>query len=232
MRVSWNEDTIAWMCDASAYTGYHRKLASLLRPHLSLGGTLCDIGCGLGLADLELAPDLAHVTCLDHSAPALAFLEAQVRQLGITNLTTLHQDAFSLPDRQWDTVMSLFYGNAAALPHWLPHARDKLVMILFDEEKPSFGTSHPAKRHTAQRTVEQLERKQVRYRIQRAALEYGQPFRSMADAARFALLYGNGTDDGSLRARITETGRADLPYYVPNQKHFAIISISREENPC
>jgi len=61
MLFGWDEQTIRWFLDASAYTDFHQTLARKITPYLDPGDTLCDLGCGLGRLDLELAP---HVMCL------------------------------------------------------------------------------------------------------------------------------------------------------------------------
>ena len=148
MRVGWNEKTIAWMEAASAFTGFHRKLAALLRPHLGLGGTLCDLGCGLGLIDLELSPWFERVTCLDTSGPALAALRRLAARRGCTNLELRQGDVEAL-DGEWDTVLGVFFGFGDRIPRWLAHCRRGLVVVVADGAESTFGSGRPSKRYTA-----------------------------------------------------------------------------------
>ncbi|MCC8123476.1 MAG: class I SAM-dependent methyltransferase [Oscillospiraceae bacterium] len=229
MRAGWNENTLRWMCDASAYTGFHRDLAERLRAQMLSGGTLCDLGCGPGFIDFELAGDMSHITCIDQSAPALAFLQAQAAALGHNNLTAVCQDANMLSGT-WDTIMSSFFGNASQACAWLPHARDRVVLVLANSAAPSFGNSHPRKHNTLIRAVNELEQANIHFHVQRATLEYGQPFASMQDADTFVRVYGTGEEDCFLYTNIQETGRADFPFYLPQPKPLGILTILRSEN--
>ncbi|MCD7946847.1 MAG: class I SAM-dependent methyltransferase [Oscillospiraceae bacterium] len=229
MRAGWNENTLRWMYDASTYTGFHRNLAALLRPHVHSGGTLCDLGCGPGFIDFELAGDVSHITCIDQNEPVLAFLKNRAAALGHSNLTTVCRDANVLCG-EWDTIMSNFYGNALQACAWLPHARDRVVLVLADSASPSFGDSHPRKHNTLVRAVGALEQANIRFHVQRTTLEYGQPFASMQDVDTFARVYGTSAEDCFLYTNIQETGRTDFPFYLPQPKPLGIVTILRSEN--
>lgn len=45
MKIIWNDQSVSWFNHASAYTGFHQKLADLLLKHITVRETLCDIGC-------------------------------------------------------------------------------------------------------------------------------------------------------------------------------------------
>lgn len=229
MRVGWNEKTIAWMEAASAFTGFHRKLAALIRPYLCLGGTLCDLGCGLGLIDLEISPWLERVTCLDTSGPALAALERLADRRGCTNLELRQGDVETL-EGEWDTVLGVFFGFGDRIPRWLTHCRRGLVVVVADGERPSFGPGRPSKRYTAGYAQMLLDQAGISYQMERHALEYGQPFRSLEEAEEFGRIYSGGDrreDLRYLRGRLTATGDPDYPWYLPQEKRFSIFSIQK-----
>ena len=229
MRVGWNEKTIAWMEAASAFTGFHRKLAALLRPHLGLGGTLCDLGCGLGLIDLELSPWFERVTCLDTSGPALAALRRLAARRGCTNLELRQGDVEAL-DGEWDTVMGVFFGFGDRIPRWLAHCRRGLVVVVADGAESTFGPGRPSKRYTAGYAQMLLDQAGILYRVEHHALEYGQPFRSLEEAEEFCRIYSGGDWEEEfrrLRGRLTATGDPDYPWYLPREKRFAVFSVQK-----
>ena len=65
MHFTWDEKTIGWLLDAADYTGFYEKLAGMLQPYIRLRGTLCDMGCGMALADVALAQEIGQITCVD-----------------------------------------------------------------------------------------------------------------------------------------------------------------------
>lgn len=229
MRVGWNERTITWLEAASEFTGFHRKLAELLRPHLHPGGTLCDLGCGLGLIDLELSPWFERITCLDTSAPALAALERLAARRGCTNLEPVRGDVEEL-EGEWDSVLGVFFGFGDRIPQWLSHCRRSLVVVVADGGRPSFGPGHPAKRYTADYAQALLEEAGIPYRMERHGLEYGQPFRSLEEAEEFGRIYSGGSlaeDLAYLHDRLTATGDPVYPWYLPQEKRFAVFSVQK-----
>ncbi len=232
MRVGWNEKTIGWLRSASAFTGFHRQMAGLLAPEIAAGGTMCDLGCGVGLIDLELAPSLEQVTCVDTSAPALAALERMAEERGLSNLETRLTDVDKL-EGAWDTVLSLFFGNGKQMARWLSRCRQCVVAVLAEGEAPSFGPGHPPKYNTAQRAERELAEAGVAFHMRRGALEYGQPFRSREEAQEFARVYGKdklAEDLLYLRTRLTATGDPEYPWYLPQRKRFVIFTLRKEEN--
>lgn len=236
MYFSWNEDTIRWFCTASAYTGFHRRLAMLLRPKLTAGGTLADLGCGIGLVDLELASHVAEITCVDQSELPLAFLEKEAVRRGTHNLKILHADARALSGT-WDHVLTIFYASGAELlTQVLPHCRKSLTAVLRGGENSAFGPDRWRTRHgdLAGDTIQALNAAGAVYTVEQAELEYGQPLESRADAEAFIRSGCPGISDEALEAylakQLKETGDPRCPLYLPNQKKFSILTLPKEEN--
>jgi tRNA/tmRNA/rRNA uracil-C5-methylase (TrmA/RlmC/RlmD family) len=97
----WNEKTIDWFLAASKYTGYNKKLAALLLHRMTSRGTLCDLGCGMGLIDFELASSFRRVHCVDIDATAVNFVNSYAKETATLNVTGCVCNARELEGR-WD----------------------------------------------------------------------------------------------------------------------------------
>ena len=235
MRIVWNEQTVRWFRNASAYTGYNRKLAQLLLAHIPCRETLCDVGCGLGLIDLELSPYIGQITCVDISAGVISALEQSIRQRGIANVTPVCADALSLQG-QWDTAIALFFGGYTLLPAYLSRVQDRLILAVHEESKGRFGPAdHKAIKCTDVQNVKAfLDAQGIHYHLEIGALEYGQPFPDRQDAEAFVRAYSTPMRqdelDAYLSAHLQQTGQEDFPFYLPKEKKFGLFVIRRDEN--
>lgn len=226
MYLGWNEKTIGWMKSASEFTGFHRYLCDFLEPLTRGAGTLCDIGCGIGLADLELAGRLdgLSITCMDPDVSALAALEDMAVGRGVGNISTLCARSEELTG-SWDVILSVFYGSGEQCLSWLPHCRKRLISVIADENSPSFSAHRAPRRKTARRTRALFSGAGLRFTERKLALEYGQPFTDERDAREFISVYGVAAD-----AKLTETGDGRYPLYLPKTKMFSIFTVEKEEN--
>lgn len=235
MRIVWNEQTAGWFRRASEYTGYNKKMAELLLRHIPLRDTLCDIGCGAGLVDVELSPHIGRITCVDRDHGAVQAAEDNLRRYQVNNVTAVCADAGSLTG-QWDTVIALFFGGMDCVPRLLPLARDRFILAAHEELLGSIGPKEHKvpRRSNVQRLKGYLDSLGVRYHLERAALEYGQPFVDMAEARAFIRAYTTPMSAQALEEylsqRLERTGDPGFPLYLPNQKRFGIFVIRRDEN--
>lgn len=235
MRIVWDEQTVRWFHNASAYTGYDKKLAEFLLPYLPCRDTLCDIGCGAGLIDLELAPYIGQITCVDISPQAIDSLEARIRQHGLENISALCASADTL-EGQWDTVMALFFGEYRHLTDYLSLAKDRLILAVHEEARGNFGPAgRKADKCSNVKSVQAfLENQGIRYQLVRTELEYGQPFADRAEAETFVKAYSTPMPqeelDAYLAKNLVRTGREDFPFYLPKRKKFGLFLIQRAEN--
>lgn len=236
MPIVWNKKTINWFHTASTYTGFHRRLAEMLLPQLKTGGSFCDLGCGIGQLDLELAPHAERITCVDINPIALDVLRQEAAQKGITNLEVLQADAGSI-EGLWDNVLMTFYGRAEnMLDHALKLCRNNLIFVTHAADEGSFSPKnarHP-KCETVDRTIAILQQRGLNYQLINETLEYGQPLSSREEALDFIATYSKNTAPEALQAHLDEHLREndhpDWPYYFPSQKRFGIIIISRSDS--
>lgn len=236
MSIVWNEQSAVWFRDASEYTGYNRELAKLLLEHIPLRTTLCDVGCGAGLIDFELAPFFDEITCVDVSPEAISAVSEGIRERETRNIKAVCADGLRLTG-QWGTVIALFHGGGEFLPKYLALAKDRLILASLVERRGRFGPENrkTEKAFSADGTAEQLDALGIKYTLQRHSLEYGQPFRTYRDAEIFVRAYSEPMPqnelDEYLEKALQKTGREDFPYYLPRKKNFGLFVISREDNP-
>ncbi len=236
MGIVWNEQSARWFREASEYTGYNRELARILLKHIPERTTLCDIGCGSGLIDLELSPFFDKITCVDISEPAVSSLGDMIRDNGIRNIIPLCSDGLRLSG-QWDTVMALFHGGSDYIPRYLRFARERLIWIAFTDKKERFGPegAMTERSFSSDGVEEYLKQHGIKYTVEKHSLEHGQPFRSIREAEAFARDHNESMTEEEAKAYLAgalqETGREDYPYYLPKKKNFALFVIKKYESP-
>ena len=231
MNIVWTEKSIRWMAEASAFTGFHRKLAAALSELLPCKGTLADLGCGTGLIDLELARHYGRVTCVDVSAEALSALRAEADLRGIRNIETRLADAKTLSER-FDDIIAVFFSDADVIVNkLLPLARAGFAAVVHVSQEGKIGPDkyRLKKTDTAAAATELLAKLGVGFQRTDMSLEYGQPFRTMEEAREFTLTYSDRPPEAAveeyLEKNLVATGERDFPLYLPNEKHFSVISV-------
>lgn len=235
MKIIWNEQSVRWFHNASEFTGYNKKLAGILLKHISRRESLCDVGCGAGLIDFELAPYIGHITCVDISPEAIRAVERHARRLGLNHISPLCMDASKL-EGQWDTVLALFHGGPDMICKYLRLAGDQLILAAHGSLKGNFAPDghKVAKLFDVSAVKEYLDKQGIRYSLQELILEYGQPLTDLSDAKAFVTAYSTPMDesvlDAYLRQRLEKTGDDKFPYYLPNEKKLGLFVIRRAEN--
>ena len=229
--IKWNDRTLEWFRSASEYTSFHRKLAELLLPYIEIDGTLCDLGCGIGLIDFALCEKVQSITCVDIDPEAVRLCTGESVRRGIKNIEPLLSDAKDLTGT-WDTVISVFHGTTEALVDcYVRFARKKVVAVTHTEGVGNFGPREykSPRCNTAITAAELLGERGVEHTLINAALEYGQPFRKIDDAREFVEAYsknapGEAIED-YLSENLVETNNPEYPLYLPNMKNFGIFVI-------
>lgn len=233
MMINWNEESIRWFHNASIYTGFHKKLSYLLNEHIAPGSTICDLGCGMGIADLYLAKSAKEITCVDISEIPLRYIDEEAARIGISNIETLLSDVNTLSGT-WDTVISQFYGNAGkSMEMYLSLSAKNVIAVIHGTKNGNLG---PVKYKlpkcvTILETLASLEKLEVKWKFSEHFLEYGQPFKDEAEAFEFVNIYSidppKRAVDDFLKERLIRTGDTRWPLYLPNKKHFGIFVVER-----
>ena len=229
MLIKWNDRSLEWFKSASEHTGFHKNLAEMLLPYIEVGGTLCDLGCGIGLIDFELCKNVKSVTCVDIDPAAIRLCSGEVARRGITNIEPLISDAKDLTGT-WDTVISVFHGTTDALADfYVKFARKKVITVTHIEGMGAFGPrAYKSPRCSTAITAEELLKERgIKHTFINGALEYGQPFRELDDAWEFVTAYlknapGEAVEE-YLSENLVETRDPEYPLYLPNMKNFGIF---------
>ena len=230
MHYTWDDRTIGWLYDAAEYTGFYRNLAALLLPEIKQRGTLCDMGCGMALADMALSGDIGSITCVDVNRPALSFAQEEARRRGIGNIEFLLSDGFAAEGR-WDTVMALFHGCVDRIcAPYLSKANDRLICVTHGA-----GIRHAgAFCENAEEAAAWLDAGGWTYTRSDGVLEFGQPHRSMEEAMESTAAFHRDWDravlEAHVRGKAQETGRTDFPWYTPKTRSYGIFVIPRAGN--
>ncbi len=237
MHIVWDRRTLEWFRQASEFTGYDRALARLLLDRIPCRDSLCDLGCGAGLVDMELAAHIRRVTCVDLAPVAVDGVRETARQRGLTNITALCADGRQLRGR-WSTVLAVFHGDPAAYGSYFRLAVDRLLLVTHSDPRRGFGPAEsqaPRREEGTSLTRDFLEKEGVRYRLTETALEHGQPFADLAAAREFVGHYADDLAPAALevflRENLVETGDPRFPLYLPKRKPIGLFVICREENP-
>lgn len=228
MEFNWNADTIRWYQTANQYTGFFKNIAAMIAPRLKGYATLGDLGCGLGLIDLELSAYIPKITCVDINPTVLAALEKSSREKGIANIETRLTDCTEL-EKSWDVIYVSFFGS-----RHLEEFRSRCKKLFAIVNGTSEAELYPAKytkfhKFTVDQTILYLEQEKIPYSLTQTSLEFGQPFVSLEDARYFLTSHSpqSGPEELTefLHKRLTETGEDQYPYYIPRRKAIGIFEI-------
>ncbi len=234
MPLNWDDPRIArWLRDAAQYTRYNLRLSQMILRFAPDGGTLCSLGCGIGLTELELAERFERVTCVDRSAVAIAFLRDEAQRRGTVNLDCRVCDDHTLAG-SWDTVLAILHGSGDDFSGgYLALARHRLIAVTHAPPSPELPPEklHLRSLNNADTVSAALDAHGLAYTRQDCRISHGQPLRSLGEARQFVLVNGKSrpgqSPDAYLAEHLTETGRADFPYYLPKEKRFSMFVIEK-----
>ena len=233
MRFSWDDQSINRFKDSAACTGFHKKLAEKIIPRLEPRGTLCDLGCGLGRLDLELAPHVAEITAADISERAVAVLNRDAKALGLCNLRAFVRDAETMTG-SFDVLMFSFFVKPGIPDHRKLRCRRIIRIVNADNKSGFYPERHRyCDKETVPDVLEELNAQGTGFDLEFFSAEFGQPLKSRRDAEHFVLINAPGADAGEINDFLNEniifTGRDDFPLYLPNRKELGIFIIDTGE---
>ena len=234
MLINWTKDkTYDWFIDAGNYTGYYKRLAERLLPFLPAGGSLVDIGCGMGLVDLELKDYFTSITCIDKSEKALLWLTNEVSERGIGNIKTMCADARTL-DCCFDSAIALFCGMPQDFSGpYLDLVRDTLIVVTHPRNRFADLGNIAEKHMCADVTICEQHFKKIglKYTLIEDSIEFGQPFRDIDDAKEYTANYFQNrhgeTVDEFLEQNLRQISDDKFKYYLPKLRKFGIFVIKK-----
>lgn len=235
MAFTWSRDRIRWYLDASRHSDYHRRLAEQIRPFLRPEDQVCDLGCGLGQLDLELAPYVAGITCVDTDAAVLQQLAADAKARGFANLTVRQGEAGQLQG-QFDVVLLVFFGTPASLMFsCLSHARRAMIRVVSASDgvqaAGSVARMGGLRRESAEDVARELSQAGYFYQRKRCVLSFDQPLSSWQEAEAFVRASAPAATDqmveAFLRRHLVPEQDSAFPWKLPKEKALEIFVTSR-----
>lgn len=234
--LNWNEETAAFLRDASEYGDYYKCLAEWILPHLKGTEHLCDAGCGLGYLTLELSNYVNRITAVDSSEIALQTLGEKAKDRKNIHVINGNINCFT-PAEKYDGMVFCFFGKMEEIAK-IARTQCKGDLFLFKRNyvnKRFAVGEYSAGDDSFENAVDWLEKRRVPFVSDTLSPEMGQPFRGREDARRFFSLYhpGNGADitDAFLDSRLIETGRQDFPLYLPQKREVGCLWLQAADLP-
>jgi len=228
----WTPEEIAFMHDAESMSDYYEKIAAQIRPFLPAEAHLCDAGCGLGYLGMALLPCCRAVTCVDCSPSAMEDLRRRAPE----GMKTLCGDVQSLPpQRPYDAMVFCLFGSTAqALSIAQQQCRGRIFLVKREYTHHRFSAGNiPLGGYTAMHSRGDLERYDIPYEAVSFTAEFGQPFRSMAEAERFFAIYNRSAEEKltaeEIRHRLVPGPSEEFPYYLPNERHLCLLVLDTED---
>ena len=228
MNFIWNSTTIKWYQDADAYSGFFKNIADLIVPRLEGYSTLCDIGCGLGLVDLEFSKNIESITCIDNDKEAIKALKKSIDDRKITNIEPHLMSSDSI-NETWDVIYISFFGSHN-MERFLPFCK-KLIAVVDKkkESKPYIEQYRSFHRNTVEKVEHNLNSKGIPYLLTEASFEFGQPLVSIEEAKNFIRNNYHEVNDEDLNRflsqRLIETNEREYPFYIQKMKSVGIFEI-------
>ena len=227
---TWDADRIRFYEDASERTGFYSCVTKLLYPALSREKTICDAGCGLGYLSLHLAPYVKSVSAIDCNGDAIRVLKKNAET--IPNIHPLSGRIEELPPRvPYDTMIFCFFGT---IEETVRIAKAQCAGKAFSLKKNYSNHRFSVTHHSfGKNPVEHAEafftKHGISYDVRLFSIEYGQPFRTLADAFLFSSLYSRKEDaDKVTKERLAEllieTGDPFFPWYLPQKRDLGLLS--------
>ena len=235
----WYEDMIRFMRDASEYGNYNQILLEKLLPFLNPDMHICDAGSGLGYLALAMAPYVRQVTAVEKHPDAAGVLQENCLRFGVSNVRSCCSDLEQLiPEAQYDAMVFCFFGQPRQILRLArQQCRGRVFVFTRNYRNHRFSAEAHATGWEGFPELQALLQEQgIDAHRETFRAEYGQPFRSRKDARRFFELYSMDSDkslitEDFLKQKVTETGRADFPLYMPHAKDVAFVSFHVKDIP-
>lgn len=223
MSFVWTEDRIRFFLDAAGESDYYRILASRIHAALPDARRICDAGCGLGDLALALAEFYPDVTAADNSPAAIRTLKSRL----VPGVRAVEADLTAYtPDVPFDAMVFCYYGGMEEILSIARRCcRDTVFIVKRNYLAHRFSPAdRPDRTHGADAAAEFLRQRGIPFAREDLAPEFGQPFRSLADAKLFFESYDPGAhSDEALIGKLKRTEDEKFPYYFPQTKPVSLF---------
>lgn len=248
MRMSsWTPDIVRFMEDAASVTDYFEILAQICTRGLPRESLMLDAGCGMGQLAIELAKHGHRVDAIDKSPQAIAYAQAKARETLTSGCVRVRQGDF----REC--------GARARSTHGAPY--DRIVFCLSARVEDAFATARENGTKSlvvinkmggcvaasddasnrlprpavcdVNRTLDALDECGIVCDAHEISLEFGQPFRTLDDAARYFSLFRtrsfpHGVTKRELMATLEPFDERGFAYYLPVERHLVMFAVDME----
>ena len=215
----WSPETIRFRVDAANYNQFEPQLARRLLPYFAANDHICDAGCGLGYLSLALAKAGYRVTAVDTSESALQVLRQNTAAQGLSTLTALQGDVFSLqPPQLYDGMVFCFFGKTdETLRAVKSQCRGKAALFKKAWHTHRFTVQQKSlARLPFQQTCCELDALGIPYQAETFLAETGQPFRTLEDAMQFFSIYDPAApSEEAVKKRLVCGSFGEFSYYMP-----------------
>ena len=224
---NWTKEKIDYMHDALRFSDYYPVIAGHIAPYLIPGGTLCDVGCGLGELGMALRPYCRRITCIDQDENAIADLLRRKPE-GITALCGPAEE--HRPQEAYDAMVFCLFGSTAqALTIAKARCRGKVFLIKRNYASHRFSADTlPIGDHTAEHTARELTAWGIPFSAEDFTAELGQPFRSLDAAREFFAIYnrsGRPMTDEDLKSRLHPGPTEEFPLFLPQKRQLRLFVV-------
>ena len=222
MGFVWTDEKVRYMRAAAEQTAYYKEVAALIAEGLTGREHVCVAGCGLGDLAAALAPCAAQVTAVDVSARALAALKE--KQIG--NVSVRCGDIEALPPEQpYDVMAFCHFGTMEEILRIAARQCSGTVFLCKRlESESAFSRGKHDANHGFSYACEFLRARNIPFTGGVLETEFGQPFVSREDAARFFALYGYDA-----QTQLEETGNHAYPLYLPRVRRAGWLRFSASD---
>lgn len=242
MRMSsWTPDIVRFMEDAASVTDYFDVIARLCTRGLPLRSLVLDAGCGMGQLALSMAA-LGHtVHAVDKSVDAAAYAERYAGESSASRVTVRQGDFFQVaadaePYDRMVFCLSARVEDAFSVAR-VNGAKSLMVINKVNGCTGAVGDDNnrlprPVVRDI-DRTLGILNERGIVCDVREMTLEFGQPFRTLDDAARYFSLFRtrsfpHGVTRGELLKILEPYGERGFAYYLPVERHLAMFDANME----
>ena len=156
----------------------------------------------------------------------------------VSNLEILGTDMMTFtPEAPYDAMVFCLFGRMREILRVAKRCCvGKIVVVKKAFTHHRFSMSRvPLRDEVTDRAADFLRERGVRFSLETREFEMGQPLRSLRDAVRFFEIYSKDAPGTltreAVRARLTETGDAQFPYYLPQKKALGRFTIDTKDIP-
>ena len=247
----WTPESAMWYEKASQFTGYHDRLAEILRPYIDKSQTCLEIACGTGTLARHLCGMAASYTANDIDKNATYHLREMIKDGSCPGLEVVNGDwAEVFKDRTFDNVIFSYFG--AVVNDWdilkkiagkqliviTPQKKDGRMKVAAEKAEAEKNNPDSPKRivrgavrsfETGVSVSDFLDSKGAKYIRSDHVLEFGQPFDNLSQAREYTRYYYRIDEkdmDFFLEKKLI---KKDGIWFFPKKKEISVIVIDMAE---